>query len=55
MAGCGGAADLVGFGKSDKPARKSDYSYPLQVDVILQLVQALGLHSVTFFGQDWRG
>lgn len=49
------APDLVGFGKSDKPAGKSDYSYPLQVDVMLQLVHQLDLQSVTFFGQDWGG
>jgi len=49
------APDLVGFGKSDKPARKSDYSYPMQVEVMLQLVRELDLRGVTFFGQDWGG
>ena len=49
------APDLVGFGKSDKPAKKSDYSYLMQVDIMLQLVQELDLRDVTFFGQDWGG
>jgi haloalkane dehalogenase len=49
------APDLVGFGKSDKPANRSDYSYPMQVDVMLQLVRELDLRDVTFFGQDWGG
>ena len=49
------APDLVGFGKSDKPARKTDYSYPMQVEVMLQLVRELDLQGTTFFGQDWGG
>lgn len=47
--------DLVGFGKSDKPAYKSDYSYQMQVDTMLELVQTLDLRDATFFGQDWGG
>jgi haloalkane dehalogenase len=49
------APDLVGFGKSDKPAQKGHYSYPMQVDVMLQLVRELDLRDGTFFGQDWGG
>ena len=49
------APDLVGFGKSDKPARTGDYSYQMQVDVIQALVQQLDLRNATFFGQDWGG
>jgi haloalkane dehalogenase len=49
------APDLVGFGRSDKPAEQSDYSYQLQVDTMLELVQRLGLENATFFGQDWGG
>ncbi len=49
------APDLVGFGKSDKPAKRGDYSYPMQVEVMLRLVRALDLQAVTFFGQDWGG
>ena len=49
------APDLVGFGKSDKPASEDDYSYQMQVDVMLELVQRLDLAEATFFGQDWGG
>lgn len=50
------APDLVGFGRSDKPAAQSDYSYGRHVDWMGQLVfGALDLHGVTFFGQDWGG
>jgi haloalkane dehalogenase len=47
--------DLVGFGKSDKPAYKRDYSYQMQVDTMLELVRMLDLRDATFFGQDWGG
>jgi haloalkane dehalogenase len=49
------APDLVGFGKSDKPASESDYSYQMQVDVMVELAQRLNLSDATFFGQDWGG
>ena len=49
------APDLVGFGKSDKPASESDYSYQMQVDVMVELAQRLNLSQATFFGQDWGG
>lgn len=49
------APDLVGFGKSDKPIRQSDYSYQMHVDVMTELVRTLDLRDVTFFGQDWGG
>ena len=49
------APDLVGFGRSDKFADEDAYSYPMQVDYMLELVRALDLSNVTFFGQDWGG
>ncbi|MFT4520078.1 MAG: haloalkane dehalogenase [Halioglobus sp.] len=49
------APDLVGFGKSDKAALESDYSYPMQVDSMLEFVTTLDLKNTTFFGQDWGG
>jgi haloalkane dehalogenase len=49
------APDLVGFGRSDKPASENDYSYQMQVDVMVELVQRLNLANATFFGQDWGG
>ncbi len=48
--------DLVGFGRSDKPARVEDHSYARHVDwVRALLVDVLGLTSATLVGQDWGG
>ena len=47
--------DLVGFGRSDKPAEMEVHTYEFHVDVMKQLVEALDLRGVTFFGQDWGG
>ncbi len=49
------APDLVGFGRSDKPARIEDYSYARHVAWISGLVEALDLREATIFGQDWGG
>lgn len=46
--------DLVGFGKSDKPAEQSDYTYARHVGWMTQLlVGSLDLRGITYFGQDW--
>lgn len=47
------APDLIGFGKSDKPARKSDYSYARHVAWMRQWIEALDLSGVTLACQDW--
>ncbi|MBT8091871.1 MAG: haloalkane dehalogenase [Gammaproteobacteria bacterium] len=47
------APDLIGFGKSDKPARKSDYSYERHVDWMRQFIESLDLTDITLFCQDW--
>jgi len=49
------APDLVGFGRSDKPAETSDYSYQRHVDWMTHFITALDLHKITLFGQDWGG
>lgn len=49
------APDLVGFGKSDKPAKRSDYSYERHVDWMGELLIGLGLDRITLFAQDWGG
>lgn len=50
------APDLVGFGRSDKPARREDYSYARHVEwVRTLLLDHLGLDGATLFGQDWGG
>jgi haloalkane dehalogenase len=47
------APDLVGFGRSDKLARREDYSYQFHVDIMNGFVRALDLKNITLFGQDW--
>jgi|TARA_B100000315_G_scaffold174203_1_gene162619 haloalkane dehalogenase len=47
--------DLLGFGKSDKPANRATYSYQGQVDIINQLVSELDLNDMSAFFQDWGG
>jgi haloalkane dehalogenase len=50
------APDLVGFGRSDKPAEQSDYTYERHVDWLDATVfGALDLHNVTLLCQDWGG
>jgi haloalkane dehalogenase len=49
------APDLVGFGRSDKPASRQDYTYQRHVDWMTALVDALKLRDITFVGQDWGG
>lgn len=53
------APDLVGFGRSDKPARRSDYTYAAHVEwmraALLDDSIGLGLSSVTLVCQDWGG
>ena len=49
------AADLVGFGRSDKPADPEAYTYASHVAWIRGLVEALDLRDATLFGQDWGG
>lgn len=47
--------DMVGFGRSDKPTRKEDYSYPKHIEIMSTLVERLDLQQAVFFGQDWGG
>ena len=49
------APDLVGFGRSDKPAAREDYSYQRQVDWMTRWLVANDLRDATFVGQDWGG
>jgi haloalkane dehalogenase len=47
------APDLIGFGKSDKPVEKSDYSYAGHVAWMKSFIEALELQEITLFCQDW--
>ena len=49
------APDLVGFGRSDKPSERSDYSYERHVDWMSQWFLANDLNNLTLFCQDWGG
>jgi len=47
--------DLIGFGRSDKPADIADHSYVRHVAWTWALVEALELDAMTWVGQDWGG
>lgn len=47
------APDLVGFGKSDKPADRADYTFQRHVDWMTSVLEQLDLREITLFGQDW--
>lgn len=47
------APDLIGFGKSDKPTKKTDYSYARHVGWMRQWIEAVGLSNMTLVCQDW--
>lgn len=50
------APDLVGFGRSDKPADQRDHTYARHVEWVRALVfDTLDLRDVTLVGQDWGG
>ncbi|MEN9924112.1 MAG: hypothetical protein RL268_238 [Pseudomonadota bacterium] len=47
------APDLIGFGKSDKPAAKTDYSYARHVAWMRSWLEQLDLKNITLVCQDW--
>lgn len=47
------APDLIGFGRSDKPAEQSDYTFHRHIDWLTSFAVQMDLRDVTFFGQDW--
>jgi haloalkane dehalogenase len=49
------APDLVGFGRSDKPSKRSDYTYQRHVDWMTSLVLQLKLTNIMLVCQDWGG
>ena len=50
------APDLIGFGRSDKPAAVADYTYAGHVEWLRSvLFDALDLTDLTLFCQDWGG
>jgi pimeloyl-ACP methyl ester carboxylesterase len=49
------APDLLGFGRSDKPVKQSDYSFTFHRNYLLALVEQLDLKNITLVVQDWGG
>jgi haloalkane dehalogenase len=49
------APDLIGFGRSDKPSQRSDYSYQSHMDWLTAFLRSLDLRHVTLVCQDWGG
>jgi haloalkane dehalogenase len=49
------APDLIGFGRSDKPANRADYSYAAHVAWTRAFIEQLGVNRATLFCQDWGG
>ena len=49
------APDNIGFGRSDKPARPTDYTFARHIEWMRGLVVGLDLRDVTLVAQDWGG
>lgn len=49
------APDLVGFGRSDKPVERKDYTYQRHADWMRGVIEKLDLRSITLVCQDWGG
>ncbi len=49
------APDLIGFGRSDKPANRADYTFERHVDWMSEFLARLDLKGITLFCQDWGG
>ena len=49
------APDLIGFGKSDKPTERTDYSYQKHIDWLKDFIEKLDLQDIMLFCQDWGG
>lgn len=49
------APDLIGFGRSDKPTERSDYTYQRHVDWMSDWLTQMDLNNMVLFCQDWGG
>jgi haloalkane dehalogenase len=49
------APDHIGFGRSDKLAERTDYTYQRHIDWLQGLISTLDLSDVTLVAQDWGG
>ena len=49
------APDLIGFGRSDKPVNRGDYTYQSHVDWMTDWLTQMDLRQITLVCQDWGG
>lgn len=49
------APDLVGFGRSDKPSDRNDYTYRRHIGWMQSVLDQLNLQRITLVCQDWGG
>ena len=49
------APDFIGFGRSDKPTARPDYTYARHVAYLKALLTNVDLHDITLVCQDWGG
>ena len=49
------APDNIGFGRSDKPVRATDYTFARHIEWMRSLVTGLDLRDITLVAQDWGG
>src|SRR5690242_2621558 len=49
------APDLIGFGRSDKPAARNDYTFERHVAWMSAWLTQVNVRGVTLFCQDWGG
>ena len=49
------APDLIGFGRSDKPAERSDYTYARHCSWVHAFLRGADLQNITLVCQDWGG
>ena len=49
------APDLIGFGRSDKPAAREVYTYAAHVGWIAEFIERTNLRGITLVCQDWGG
>ncbi len=49
------APDLIGFGRSDKPADRNDYTFQRHLDWMQAVIGCLAIDNITLVCQDWGG
>lgn len=49
------APDLIGFGRSGKPARQEDYTYARHLQWLRRALDQMALQQIVLFCQDWGG